>query len=156
MNQSIMSVVRIRWKKNGQPITPSSLPSSSPPQILPGGSLVLPAVTESDSGVYSCIVSVTPGAVGSGDASGAASASDSGTYDTRHGGRKKKRKILQTVVRIQQEIMEDGSGKKFVQVVRVVEKEDLKLQCEVLPGNFCPTGLLPEPQLIICLFRLRN
>ena len=52
--------------------------------------------------------------------------------------RARKKKFLQTVVRIQKEIIDgDGAGRSAVaaRTVRVQEGADLKLQCEVLPGK---------------------
>ena len=80
---------------------------------MPNGHLFLNSVSESDAGVYTCVVSVSKK-------------------------RARKKKFLQTVVRIQKEIIDgDGAGRSAVaaRTVRVQEGADLKLQCEVLPGK---------------------
>ena len=78
-------------------------------------------MAESDAGVYTCVVSVVKK-------------------------RARKKKFLQTVVRIQKEIISGdassagaGEGGRSVgaRTVRVLEGADLKLQCEVLPGETC-------------------
>ena len=82
---------------------------------MPNGHLLLNSVSESDAGVYTCVVSVSKK-------------------------RARKKKFLQTVVRIQKEIIDgDGAGRSAVaaRTVRVQEGADLKLQCEVLPGKRC-------------------
>ena len=83
---------------------------------MPNGHLLLNSVSESDAGVYTCVVSVSKK-------------------------RARKKKFLQTVVRIQKEIIDgDGVGSSMVprvRTVRVQEGADLKLQCDVLPGKSC-------------------
>ena len=104
--------MKIRWKKNEQHITPTST-ASSPPEILPNGHLLLNSVSESDAGVYTCVVSVAKK-------------------------KARKKKFLQTVVRIQKEIIGGAAspgGSAAARTVRVLEGADLKLQCEVLPGE---------------------
>ena len=109
----LFEAVKIRWKKNEQHITPTST-ASSPPEILPNGHLLLNAVSESDAGVYTCVVSVAKK-------------------------KARKKKFLQTVVRIQKEIIggevASPGGSATARTVRVLEGADLKLQCEVLPGE---------------------
>ena len=80
---------------------------------MPNGHLLLNAVSESDAGVYTCVVSVAKK-------------------------KARKKKFLQTVVRIQKEIIggeASPGGSAAARTVRVLEGADLKLQCEVLPGE---------------------
>ncbi len=114
-------------------------------QMLRSGNLVLPTASESDSGVYSCIVSVVAFGGGGGLSGG-------GDGDSLSGGasvtrviagqqrRIKKKKILQTVVRIQKEIV--PGKERSVQVVSVDDGQDLKLECQVLPGTYEASKLL--------------
>ena len=130
-----VQAVKIRWKKNEQHITPTAT-ASSPPQILPNGHLLLNSVSESDGGVYTCVVSVVKK-------------------------RARKKKFLQTVVRIQKEIISGdassaggGVGRTVgARTVRVQEGADLKLQCEVLPGKACKLELRRFLKLRNCELR---